>query len=90
MFSSLGKQTVSRRFAEFLKDSGLRGFKLHSLRHTFSVALVERQVDVVTISILLGHSDVKTTMIYAKMQLSVMQSTIGKLTSLPSHGYRRG
>lgn len=35
-------------------------------------ALVERRVDVVTISKLVGHSDVKTTLIYAKMQLSVM------------------
>ena len=88
MFSSLSNQTVSRRFAEFLQDAGLQGFKLHSLRHTFSTALVERNVDIVTISKLLGHQDVKTTMIYAKMQLSVMQSAIEKLVTLPSHGYK--
>ena len=88
MFSPLSKQTVTRRFAGFLKDAGLQGFKLHSLRHTFSTALVEREVDIVTISKLLGHSDVKTTMIYAKMQLSVMRSAIDKLVSLPSHGYK--
>ncbi len=88
MFSSLSKQCVTRHFAGFLKDAGLKGFKLHSLRHSFSVALVDRQVDIVTISKLLGHSDVKTTMIYAKMQLSVMRSAIDKLASLPSHGYK--
>jgi len=73
---------------EFLQDAGLRGFKLHSLRHTFSTALVERNVDIVTISKLLGHQDVKTTMIYAKRQLSVMRSAIVKLVTLPSHGYK--
>ena len=88
MFSPLSKQTVTRQFAGFLKDAGLQGFKLHSLRHTFATALVEREVDVVTISKLLGHADVKTTMIYAKMQLSVMRSAVEKLASLPAHGYK--
>jgi integrase/recombinase XerD len=88
MFSSLSKQSVSRHFAMSLKDAGLHGFKLHSLRHSFSTALVDMGVDLVTISRLLGHSDVKTTMIYAKTQLGVMRSAIEKLEKLPVHGYK--
>lgn len=39
----------------------------HKLRHTFACTMLNRGMDVKTLSVLMGHSTVQTTEIYAKM-----------------------
>jgi site-specific recombinase XerD len=41
--------------------------KIHSLRHTFATRLCEKGVDIQVVQRLLGHRQITTTMIYAKM-----------------------
>ncbi len=40
----------------------MRDVNFHALRHTFATRCVERGFDVKSLSMVLGHADVKTTM----------------------------
>jgi integrase len=79
LFSEFTSAVVTRRFNAIAKQAGLKGFKLHSLRHTFASMLVARGVDIYTVSKLLGHSDIKTTMIYAKLGMDALQLAVDRL-----------
>jgi len=51
----------------------------HSLRHTFASWLVQKGVPILNVSKLLGHSDVKTTQIYAHVSNSELMNSVEML-----------
>lgn len=58
----LDPRTMQNRFKKILKEAGIDGRTFHTLRHTFATNCVENGMDVKTLSEILGHSDVKTTL----------------------------
>ena len=53
---------MQSKFSGCIKVCGLDGAHFHTLRHTFATRCIESGMDVKTLSEILGHSDVKTTL----------------------------
>lgn len=59
---------ASRFVRHWAQRSGIKKeVTFHTARHTFATLLLNNNVDIFTVSKLLGHSDIKTTEIYAKL-----------------------
>ena len=69
-------RTHYRQFV--LEKAGVdKCIKFHGLRHTFASTLIENKVDVKTVSSLLGHSDVSTTLnVYVHPSEDIKRSAI--------------
>lgn len=72
---------MSAFFQKISRKAGLKG-NIHTLRHTFASWLVQAGVDLYTVSKLMGHSDIKTTQIYAHLAPSNYIDAISKMPKL--------
>ena len=76
----LDPRTYQYRFHSYLKKCGIRPLNFHSLRHTFATRCIEVGMDIKTVSELLGHSSVNTTLnIYVHSSLENKKNQIARL-----------
>lgn len=73
-------RTVQRQLRAMTRQLGLNGVHFHTLRHSFATRLMEKGVDIKTVSALLGHSSAKTTLdFYAHSLMEQQRSAINQL-----------
>ncbi len=75
------KDFISQRFKSYVRRAKLDDrLHFHSLRHTFASWLVEDGASLYEVQKLLGHSDQRTSMIYAHLQPERLHSTVNKIS----------
>lgn len=74
----LSRFTISDVFARLFENAGIRGFRVHDLRHTFASHAVMSGIDLPTVKDILGHTSIQTTMIYSHLARSHIQNSIKK------------
>ena len=83
IFMSFSDTKIARTLNSWVKNAGIyKHISFHCGRHTFAVNSLAAGVDIFTVSKLLGHRDLKTTLVYAKIVDSKMNEAVNKLPSL--------
>ncbi len=80
-----GKQIEPRlmqlKFKKYTAECGIENINFHSLRHSFATRCVEIGFDIKTLSEILGHKDVKTTLnkyVHSSMEQKIRQMDLLK------------
>ncbi|PIE84861.1 site-specific integrase [Candidatus Gracilibacteria bacterium] len=73
-------RTYREHYKKMLKNLNIKFRNFHSLRHTFASRCIELNIDYKTVSELLGHSSVNTTLnLYVHSNFSQKEKAINKL-----------
>jgi site-specific recombinase XerD len=77
-----GRTGLENRLREAFKKASISGPHLgfHVFRHTFASTLIQRGIDIKTVMDLLGHSDIKTTLVYLHTSEQQKRDAVSKLT----------
>ena len=82
----LEPRTYQNRFKKYLKETAIKEYNFHALRHTFATNCIDHDMDVKILSEILGHANVQITlnkyvhptMDTKRRQLAVLDSVYGQ------------
>lgn len=78
----LDPRTYQYYFKKILREIKIKEYHFHVLRHTFATRCVQSDVDIKSLSEILGHSSVNTTLnIYVHSSFSIKKTQLNKLKS---------
>lgn len=73
-------RTYRTYYKKLMKELGLPNLKFHGLRHSFATRCIESKCDYKTVSVLLGHSNISTTLnLYVHPNLEQKKKAIDQM-----------
>jgi len=79
----ISTRQINRAIHEAAEAAGIRKrVSPHTLRHSFATHLLEQDVDIRVIQVLMGHSKLDTTALYARVATKTIRSVTGPLEHL--------
>ena len=80
VFQLLETNRTRKHLKDWVEKAGItKNVSFHTARHTFATMCLTSDIDIFTVSKLLGHSDIKTTQVYAKLIDKKKDEAIKKL-----------
>ena len=72
-----------RRLKEIAEEAEVQNATLHKFRHTYATRLLESGTDIVTVQMLMGHSDIETTRQYLNPDETLKRQAVNRLSLNP-------
>ncbi len=84
----MGERSIQYVINEALRKTNIqKEVSMHTLRHSFATHLLEDGVDIYSIQRLLGHSDIRTTIVYLHVAQVIPKVSHSPLDTL--YGYKQ-
>ena len=81
---------LKKGFYRAVEEAGIKNFRFHDLRHTFATRLADAGTDIFTLKEILGHAEIKTTMIYVHANGEAGRRAVAKLDAKMDFGPESG
>ena len=72
------QDTITHNFKKLVRDCGIQA-RFHDLRHTSATQMLKHKIPLNVVQKILGHADLSTTQIYAKVLSETLESEMQKL-----------
>lgn len=80
VFENMEYCTMAKRIHRVMKEVGIRKrISFHCARHTFAVLALNKGMPIESLSRMLGHINITTTQIYAKITLQKLEEDMDRL-----------